>query len=109
MPPKHSVGALKEEEQLAKRPKNSETPTTRSETPIDLSVRVPFEIRYPPMRKKKLSRREQELVNHAEYTISPFIAKGALKRGELNQYYTVVPCREWESMRKYSNFVSKSL
>ena len=108
MAPKHGLSALQAEEQLAKRAKNSETPGSRSATPADQTGKVPFEVKYPPMTtKKKLSKKEQELVDNAEHQVSPFVAQGASREGELDQYYTVVPSDEWDSMKKYNNFISE--
>ena len=108
MAPKHGLSALQAEEQLAKRAKNSETPGSRSATPADQTGKVPFEVKYPPMTtKKKLSKKEQELVDNAEYQVSPFVAQGASREGELDQYYTVAPSDEWDSMKKYNNFISE--
>jgi hypothetical protein len=108
MAPKHGLGALQAEEQLAKRAKNSATPGSRSATPADQTGKVPFEVKYPMVTtKKKLSKREQDLVDNAEYMESPFVAQGASRSGELNQHYTVVPNEEWDSMKKYNNFISE--
>lgn len=57
---------------------------------------------------KKRSVRDEELAEHAEFQVSPFVAKGALKDGELDQYFTVTPVEEWNSMKKYNNFISES-
>lgn len=108
MAPKHGLSALQAEETLAKRVKNSSTPASRSATPAEITARVPFSVQYPPAdTKRKLSKKEQELVDHAELQISPFVAKGASKKGELDQHYTVTPSAEWESMKKYNNFISE--
>jgi len=108
MAPKHGLSALQAEETLAKRAKNSETPASRSATPADTTGKVPFAVHYPQMdSKRSLSKRDQDLVDHADFQVSPFVAKGATKEGELDQYYTVTPFQEWESMKKYNNFISK--
>jgi hypothetical protein len=105
--PKHGLQA---EETSAKRAKNSETPASRSTTPADMMAQVPFHVRYPPMNtKRKLSKREQELVDNAEWQVSPFVARGASKDGELDQHYTVIPSTEWDEMKKYNNFISECL
>jgi hypothetical protein len=57
--------------------------------------------------QRKVSKREQDLVDAAEFMESPFVAKGASREGDLNQHYTVVPFDEWNSMRKYNNFISE--
>jgi len=57
----------------------------------------------------KLSQKEQKLVDAAEFQISPFQAKGANKPAEMDQYYAVTPTDEWESMKKYNNFISKTV
>jgi hypothetical protein len=107
MAPKHGLSGLQAEETLAKRVKNSETPASRSATPADLTGKVPFTVQYPQMNsKRKLAKKEQELVDLAEHQISPFIAKGATRAGELDQYYTVTPTKEWAAMKKYNNFIS---
>jgi len=109
MAPKHGLATFPQgDEQLAKRAKSSATPASRSATPADPSAKPPFEVRYPVMNStKKLSQKEQELVDNAEYQVSPFIAKGTSKEGELDQYYSVTPAKEWDSMKKYNNFISE--
>ena len=108
MPPKHGLSALQAEETLAKRVKNSSTPASRSATPAEVTARVPFSVQYPPSdTKRKLSKKEQELVENSDFQLSPFVAKGAAKKGELDQFYTVTPNGEWEAMKKYNNFISK--
>jgi len=111
MAPKHGLDGLKkEEEQLSKRAKSSATPASRSATPADPGAKVPFEVKYPKMDAKAVQRKEDaELVAQAEWQVSPFEAKGAIKEGELNQYFTVVPHAEWDGMKKYNNFISKLL
>jgi hypothetical protein len=108
MAPKHGLSALQAQETLAKRVKNSSTPASRSATPAEVTARVPFAVQYPPVdTKRKLTKKEQELADHAEFQASPFVAKGAAKKGDLDQYYTVTPCEEWEVMKKYNNFISE--
>jgi hypothetical protein len=108
MAPKHGIGASQVEETLAKRVKNSSTPASRSTTPAVITSRVPFSVQYPPTStKRRLNEKDQELVDHAEFQTSPFVAKGASNKGELDQYYTVTPSDEWESMKKYANFISE--
>jgi len=81
---------------------------SRSLTPQVPETKNPFEIKYPIMNSsKKLSRKEQELLDSAEQQISPFVAHGASKPGELDQYYSVSPAKEWNEMKKYNNFISK--
>jgi hypothetical protein len=112
MAPKHGLGASQAEDPSAKRVKSSETPASRSATPTDLPAngKVPFQVFYPPMgTTRKLSSKEQLLMAKAERQESPFIAKGASKPGELDQYYTVTPIKEWADMKKYNNFISKQL
>jgi hypothetical protein len=66
---------LQAKEQLAKRAKNSETPGSRSATPADQTDKVPFEVKYPVMNsKKKLTKKEQELMDNADFQVSPFIS-----------------------------------
>jgi hypothetical protein len=109
MAPKHGLASFKsEEEQLAKRAKSSATPASRSATPADPGAKVPFEVRYPSMdNTKNKTEEEEELVAQAEWQVSPFEAKGALREGELDQHFTVVPHHEWETMKKYNNFISE--
>jgi hypothetical protein len=105
MAPKHGlVGAQGD----AKRSKSSQP--SRSATPAEQQgTKVPFEVEYPNMdTKNKGSDHDEELAAHAEFQVSPFVAKGALKDGELDQYYTVTPIEEWNSMKKYNNFISES-
>ena len=110
MAPKHGLSAIKEEEQLAKRVKNSETPGSRSATPAEQTGKVPFEVKYPVMNKVgKLTKKEQGLIDNADFQESPFISQCPAKQGELDQYYTVVPSDEWSSMKKYNNFISQLL
>ena len=110
MAPKHGLSSLREEESLAKRAKSSETPVSRSATPADLTGKVPFKLHYPVLNsKKKLTKKEKELADNSEWQVSPFEAKGATKKGELDQYYTVTPNKEWEAMKKYNNFISEWL
>jgi hypothetical protein len=109
MAPKHGLASFKsEEEQLAKRAKSSATPASRSATPADPGAKVPFEVKYPNMDdSKNRTAAEEELAAHAEWQVSPFEAKGAVREGELDQHFTVVPHTEWETMKKYNNFISK--
>jgi hypothetical protein len=109
MAPKHGLASFKsEEEQLAKRAKSSATPASRSATPADPGAKVPFEVKYPNMDdSKNRTAAEEELAAHADWQVSPFEAKGAVREGELDQHFTVVPHTEWETMKKYNNFISK--
>jgi hypothetical protein len=109
MAPKHGLGGSQAENPNAKRVKSSETPASRSATPADITGKIPFQVHYPLIdTKRKLSTKEQELVSKAELQESPFIARGASKKGELDQHYTVSPSKEWAEMKKYNNFISKS-
>ena len=102
MAPKHGLPA---EEGLVKRAKNSAT--SRSATPADTSAKVPFKVEYPNMNTGgTLSPKQKALADIAELQISPFVAKGAKAEGELDQYYAVTPHQEWDSMKKYNNFIS---
>ncbi|TVY84989.1 hypothetical protein LSUE1_G000347 [Lachnellula suecica] len=106
MAPKHGLNTLQPPEDTHKRAKTSSTPASRSATPAEATGKVPFVVHYPNVSsKKKLSKKDQELVDHAEEQLSPFIAKGRAKDGELDQYYTVTPTPEWEAMKKYNNFI----
>lgn len=108
MAPKHGLSALQAEETLAKRVKNSSTPASRSATPAEITARVPFEVAYPSKdQRRKLNKKDKEVAENAEFQVSPFVARGASKKGELDQYYTVVPSKEWEAMKKYNNFISE--
>jgi hypothetical protein len=123
MAPKHGLSQTGATEgQHAKRAKSSnspESPASRSATPVDpvdSSSKVPFEVHYPAMtssNKKKLSKNKlelnEELAKVAEFQVSPFLAKGAAKDGELDQHYTVTPTKEWEAMKKYNNFISEHI
>ncbi|KAH7417119.1 hypothetical protein BKA64DRAFT_636499 [Cadophora sp. MPI-SDFR-AT-0126] len=101
MAPKHG---LPTEEGLVKRAKNSTT--SRSATPADTSAKVPFKVEYPIMNSGgTLSPKQKALADIAELQISPFMAKGARVERELDQYYAVTPHQEWESMKKYNNFI----
>jgi hypothetical protein len=109
MAPKHGLASFQAaEEQAAKRAKSSATPASRSATPADPGAKVPFVVKYPKMNdSKKRTPEDEELAAHAEWQVSPFEAKGALREGELDQHFTVVPTSEWESMKKYNNFISE--
>ncbi|KAL2064946.1 hypothetical protein VTL71DRAFT_4086 [Oculimacula yallundae] len=101
MAPKHG---LKSEDGLVKRAKNSTT--SRSVTPADVGAKVPFKVDYPVMKNGgSISTKQQDMMDIAEYQVSPFIAKGAREKGELDQHYAVTPNEEWESMKKYNNFI----
>jgi hypothetical protein len=54
-----------------------------------------------------LTKKEQDLVDYAQLQVSPFVAKGAWRKGELDQYYTILPSPEWEAMKKYNNFIRR--
>jgi hypothetical protein len=110
MAPKHGLSAPQLEKTSRKRLKNSTSPASRSATPVETAPRVPFSVQYPSAdTKRKLGKKEQGLVDHAEFHLSPFTAKGASKKGELDQYYAVTPSAEWESMKKYNNFIGESI
>ncbi len=111
MAPKHGLAGFQQsEEQIAKRAKSSATPASRSATPADTSAKVPFKVEYPIMNgEKEPTKRQQELIEAADFQVSPFTAKGASKEGELDQYFTVTPTSEWEQMKKYNNFISELL
>lgn len=116
MAPKHGLRASSATEGgLAKRAKSSGTPASRSATPAEVEPKetVPFEVHYPittPSLKKKLSKtkyeKNEEMAKNAELQVSPFEAKGAAP-GALDQRFTVTPAKQWEDMKKYSNFVSE--
>jgi hypothetical protein len=96
-------------QETAERVKISSTPASRSATPAENTDRITFSVRYPPPphKKRKLTKKEQDLVDYAKLQVSPFVAKGASKKRELDQYYTIVPSPEWEAMKKYNNFISR--
>ncbi|KAH8602536.1 hypothetical protein B0O99DRAFT_679531 [Bisporella sp. PMI_857] len=104
MAPKHGLSSA--EDSLVKRVKSSETPASRSATPAEInSTKVGFTVHYPTLDSKhKQSKKEEELAKHAEFLVSPFLAKGA-EPGELDQYFSVEPFQEWNSMKKYNNFI----
>lgn len=103
MAPKHGLQA---EETAVKRAKTSTT--SRSATPADTSAKVPFKVEYPVMKSSGTPNQKQKaLVDISELQVSPFTAKGAREKGELDQHYAVTPHGEWESMKKYNNFISK--
>jgi hypothetical protein len=111
MAPKHGLNSLQPPEDTHKRAKTSSTTASRSATPAEAIGKVDFVVHYPNLNsKKKLNKKEQEkqdeLVQHAEWQESPFVAKGRAKDGELDQHYTVTPSAEWEAMKKYNNFIS---
>ncbi|KAF8866459.1 hypothetical protein BDZ45DRAFT_272798 [Acephala macrosclerotiorum] len=105
MAPKHGLAGLQSEEQAAKRAKSSATPASRSATPADTSAKVPFKVEYPNMNTSSPTHKQKQLIDAADFQVSPFTAKGASKEGELDQYYTVTPTTEWEDMKKYNNFI----
>jgi hypothetical protein len=109
MAPKHGLNSLQPPEDNHKRAKTSSTPASRSATPAEQAgAKVPFVVLYPNMSsKKKLGKKEQELVDNAEFQVSPFVAKGRAEEGELDQHYTVTPSAEWAEMKKYNNFISE--
>ncbi|RFU36110.1 hypothetical protein B7463_g280, partial [Scytalidium lignicola] len=102
MAPKHGLlGATLDDGTSSKRSKRS---ATGSATP-DVDEVTHFTVQYPPMNsKRKLSKKEQELVDHAEFQASPFVTKGN-EKSELDQYYTITPIQKWSSMKKYNNFI----
>lgn len=84
--------------------------SSRSATPADPDPigKINFQVVYPNVDANgRLSEEEQQLVLNAEFQASPFVAQGALREGELDQYFAVLPAKEWTSMKKYNNFVSK--
>lgn len=110
MAPKHRLGAAHHEDPSAKRARGSETPASRSATPADSNGKIAFKVYYPPVgTTRKLSNKEKQLVAKAERQVSPFIARGASKPGELDQFYTVEPSKNWAEMKKYNNFISTQL
>ncbi|KAG0650593.1 hypothetical protein D0Z07_2764 [Hyphodiscus hymeniophilus] len=107
MAPKRGIDPPEPELLSAKRAKSSATPNpdSRSATPLDQG-KIAFEVKYLELNtKKKLSKKERDLSDSADFMESPFVAQGASKPGELDQYYTVVPSEEWDSMKKYNNFI----
>ncbi|KAH8814983.1 hypothetical protein F5884DRAFT_158949 [Xylogone sp. PMI_703] len=101
MAPKHGLLGANLDDGSSKRSKRS---ATGSATP-DVDEVTHFTVQYPLMNsKRKLSKKEQELVDHAEFQASPFVPKGQ-EKSELDQYYTITPIQNWSSMKKYNNFI----
>ncbi|TAQ83683.1 hypothetical protein B7494_g7991 [Chlorociboria aeruginascens] len=100
---KHARGSsLKEDENAAKRAKSSEAPTSRSgsATPADIALgNVPFSVRHPVKKNGHYT-----LSKKHEFQASPF-AIGAAEDSPLDQNYMVTPWDEWNSMKRYNNFV----
>lgn len=100
---KHTLDGPQAEERLTKRANSRSTSDSRSDTPAGIAFSVqymPSDVKGRPPKKKK------DLVQ-AELQVSPFVAKGRSSNGELDQDYTISPSAEWESMKKYNNFISK--
>lgn len=119
MAPKHGL-PIKEEGSVKKRAKSS---PSRSATPAVGPERVPFSVTYPEDEKKpkkEIKSEDKEDVKDVkaeedsmkalgfEFQKSPFEPSGANFPGELDQYYRVEPRAEWNAMKKYNNFISKS-
>jgi hypothetical protein len=103
MAPKHSLEGPQAEKRRTKRLNGRSTPDSRSVTPPGIAFSVQYmssDVKGRPLKKKK------DPV-HAELQVSPFVTKGASSNGELDQYYTITPSADWESMKKYKNFISK--
>jgi hypothetical protein len=68
-----------------------------------------WEISYPRVGQKvKLSRIEKALCGIAAEQKSPFVARNQ-DPGALDIHYVIHPQKDWNVMRKYSNFISKSI
>lgn len=109
MAPKHGLKPPKGSH--LKRAKTSAKAASRSVTPAD-TAKVSFKVLYPDVDAEDKSKLDEELCARAEWQASPFVAKhteAELGEGEseLDQWYTVVPSAEWDSMKKYNNFISK--
>ncbi|KAH8800738.1 hypothetical protein F5884DRAFT_540720 [Xylogone sp. PMI_703] len=79
---------------------------TRSTTNASDVEEVYFTIEYPAKSSnRKLSKEKQQLINHAELQVSPFVTKG--NEGDLDQFFTVVPIQAWASMKTYANFIMR--
>jgi hypothetical protein len=92
------------EERPSKREKSSTAATSvsRSATPSMPVSHVNFVVHYPDPKKTK----DDVLMAQTEYLKMPFQAKRATKEDELDLYFSVQPYSEWESMKRYNNFVS---
>lgn len=105
MAPKRGLAGSQADEQPTKRPKSS---ASRSATPADPSPKMPFKVEYPAANTSRtLTQAQKHLLSNAEFQVSPFKAKGAKREGEMDQSYIVTPHNEWQSMKKYTNFISK--
>ncbi|KAG9246669.1 hypothetical protein BJ878DRAFT_416463 [Calycina marina] len=103
---KRGLGA-DEPSTATKRVKSSETPASRSATPADALSKVAFEVHYPqipPNTKRQLSAADDEIANHAEWLVFQPVPKGG-KAGELDQWFSVTPWKDWSGMKSYNNFI----
>ncbi|KAH8797648.1 hypothetical protein F5884DRAFT_251688 [Xylogone sp. PMI_703] len=100
MAPKHTLrSTYLNSETSTKRRKHSTTNTSDVEE-------VHFTIKYlANSSNRKLSKEKQQLINHAEFQVSPFVTKG--NKGDLDQFFTVVPILAWSSMKTYANFIMR--
>lgn len=102
MAPKHSLEGPQADEKR-KKPFNSRTSDSRSLTPAGIS----FSVQYISSNVKGRRQKTKRDPVHTELQVSPFVTKSASSNGELDQYYTVTPHADWESMKSYKNFISK--
>jgi hypothetical protein len=103
MTPKHGLEGLQAEERRTKRSNNRSTPDSRSVTPAGIA----FSVQYIPSDVQGRPQKKKNGLVHLELQVSPFVAKGRFSDAELDQYYTITPSAEWESMKRYNNFISK--
>lgn len=102
MAPKRGLDGRQVEERSSKRVNSRSTSGSRSATPAGIA----FSVQYTPSDLQGRPPKKKKGPVPGELQVSPFVAKGA-PSGELDQYYTVTPSAEWESMKKYNNFISK--
>jgi hypothetical protein len=95
------------EERPLKREKSSTAATSvsRSATPSVPVGHVNFVVHYPHPDKPK----DEALMKQAEFLRMPFKPKRTTKEDELDLWFSVQPFAEWESMKRYNNFVSMYL
>ncbi|KAI9642318.1 hypothetical protein NHQ30_009120 [Ciborinia camelliae] len=105
MAPKH--GLQSPSTPADKRVKRESSEPTSVTPPPAVQDTILFEVKHPivnPITKAKESKQNAEWRKQAEEHVSPFQGFNA-PENELNQYYTVVPNKEWTTMRKYNNFI----
>jgi hypothetical protein len=103
MTPKHGLAGLQAEERRTKRSNSRSSPNSRSVTPTGIA----FSVQYIPSGVKGRPQKKNSGLVHLELQDSPFVAIGLSSDAELDQYYTITPSAEWESMKRYNNFINK--